>query len=204
MVSQLELDFVVLLMLLPVGLVFEVCFLGYVEINPHDAVIGQGREHVPLLDQAALKDVQAVDDAVETCCDLGKVEFGLRLIRLGLGLCQFGLVQFHLFLRDAFFVGQRLGVIQLQLREVFLGHLGVPLGLVKNWQISNNTSPSFTAWPSLIVIGLEIAVLQCADIDMSPRVDLADILLGDDDVLCHRAGDRDLMFLLVGLLASCL
>ena len=35
------------------GHVFEVLFLGYVEINPHHAVIGQGREDVPLLDQAA-------------------------------------------------------------------------------------------------------------------------------------------------------
>ena len=93
---------IVLLMHLQVGLVFKVCFLGYVEINPHDAVIGQGREDVPFLDQAALKHVQAVDDAVETCCDLGKVQFGLRQIRLGLGLCQFGLVQFHLILRDTF------------------------------------------------------------------------------------------------------
>ena len=42
--------------------------------------------------QAALLLFQAVDDAVERCFDLGKVQFGLRQIRLGLGLCQFGLV----------------------------------------------------------------------------------------------------------------
>ena len=35
---------------------------------------------------------------------------------------------------------------------------------------------------------------------MALRVDLADILLGDDDVLCLGAGDHDLMVLLVGLL----
>ena len=90
----------VLLMLLPAGHVFEVVFLGYVEINPHHAVIGQGREDVPLLDQAALLLVQAVDDAVERCFDLGEVQFGLRQLRLGLGLCQFGLEQCHLILRD--------------------------------------------------------------------------------------------------------
>ena len=54
LVRQHEFDFVLRLMLLPVGHVFEVLFLGYVEINPHHAVIGQGREDVPLLDQAAL------------------------------------------------------------------------------------------------------------------------------------------------------
>ena len=87
-------------MLLPVGHVFEVAGLGHVEINPHHAVIGQGREDVPLLDQAALLLVQAVDDAVERCSDVGEVQFGLRQLRLGLGLRQFGLEQCHLILRD--------------------------------------------------------------------------------------------------------
>ena len=55
--------------------VFEVAFFGYCEINPHHAVIGQGREDVPLLDQAAQLLVQAVDDAVERCSDVGTVQF---------------------------------------------------------------------------------------------------------------------------------
>ena len=92
-VRQHELDFVLLLTLLPAGHVFEVVLLGHVEINPHHAVIGQGREDVPLLDQAALSLQQAVDDAVERCSDVGKVQFGRREVRLGLGLVQFGLLQ---------------------------------------------------------------------------------------------------------------
>ena len=99
-VRQHEFDFLSSLILLPAGHVFEVLGLGYVEINPHHAVIGQGREDVPLLDQAAQLLVQAVDDAVERCFDVGKVQFGLRQLRLGLGLCQFGLEQCHLILRD--------------------------------------------------------------------------------------------------------
>ena len=118
LVRQHEFDLLILLILLRAGHVFEVAGLGYVEINPHHAVIGQGREDVPLLDQAALLLVQAVDDAVERCFDLGKVQFGLRQLRLGLGLCQFGLEQRHLILRDTLFVGQLLGVIELQLREL--------------------------------------------------------------------------------------
>ena len=78
LVRQHEFDSVLGLMLLPVGHVFEVLFLGYVEIDPHHAVIGQGREDVPLLDQAAELLALAVNDAVERCLDLGKVQFGLR------------------------------------------------------------------------------------------------------------------------------
>ena len=77
--------------------------LGDVEINPHHAVVGQGREDVPLLDQAALLLVQAVDDAVERCLDVGKVQFGLRQLRLGLGLGQLGPEQRHLFGETTFF-----------------------------------------------------------------------------------------------------
>ena len=39
---------------------------------------------------------------------------------------------------------------------------------------------------------------------MSLRADLADIFLGDGDVLCHRAGDQDLMVLVVDLLLDVL
>ena len=100
MVRQLEFDPLLVLILLRAVHVFEVFGLGYVEINPHHAVIGQGREDVPLLDQAAQLLVLAVDDAVERCYDVGKVQFGLRQIRLGLGLVQFGLEQWHLVLGD--------------------------------------------------------------------------------------------------------
>jgi hypothetical protein len=71
-VGQLEFDSRSLLILTHVGHVFEVAGLGYVEINPHHAVIGQGREGVSL-DQAALPLLQAVNDAVERCSDVGKV-----------------------------------------------------------------------------------------------------------------------------------
>ena len=85
-VRQLEFDFLLLLMLLPGGHVFEVSFLGYVEICPHHAVIGQGREGVALLDQAPFPLVQAIDDAVEWCFDAAKVQFGLRQLLLALAL----------------------------------------------------------------------------------------------------------------------
>ena len=63
MVRQEELDFILRLMLLLVGLVFQVLLLGYVEINPHQAIVGQGREDFPLLDKAAeLAGGLAVDD----------------------------------------------------------------------------------------------------------------------------------------------
>ena len=94
-IRQHEFDFRILLILLQVGHVFEVTGLGDVEINPHHAVIGQGREDVPLLDQAALCS-QAVDDAVERGSHVGQIQFGLRQLHLGLGLCQFGLEQCHL------------------------------------------------------------------------------------------------------------
>ena len=110
-VRQHEFDFLILLILTRAGHVFEVAGLGYVEINPHHAVVGQGREDVPLLDQAALLLVQAVDDAVERCSDHGKVQFGLRQLRLGLGLCQFGLEQCHLILRDHFVCLNNLSVL---------------------------------------------------------------------------------------------
>src|SRR5271157_3127281 len=99
-VRQLEFDFLILVTLLQAGHVFEVLGLGYVEVNPHHAVIGQGREEVPLLDQAAELLVLAVDDAVERCSDFGKVQFGLRQVRRGPGPVKFGLEQEHLILRD--------------------------------------------------------------------------------------------------------
>ena len=105
-VRQHELDSVLRLMLFPGGHVFEVAGLGHVEIDPHHAVVGQGREDVPLLDQAALPLLQAVDDAVERCFDFGKVQFRLRHVRLGLGLVRFGLEQRHLILRDDFVLEQ--------------------------------------------------------------------------------------------------
>ena len=64
-VRQLELDFLIVLILLGAGHVFEVLLLGYVEINHHQAVVRQGRKDVPLLDQAAELLVQAIDNAVE-------------------------------------------------------------------------------------------------------------------------------------------
>ena len=119
---------------------------------------------------------------------------------LAWALASLALYSAHLILRDTFFVGQRLDIIQLQLREVSLGHRGVPLCLVKNWHDLEHHLALFHRLAFLDRDGLEIPVLQCTDIDVSPRVDLADILLGDDDVLCDRAGDRDLLLLVVGLL----
>ena len=128
--------------------------------------------------------MQAVDDAVERCFDGGKVQFGLRQLRLGLGLCQFGLEQCHLILRDHFFLGQLLGVIELQLRELGLGQLGVQLCLVKNWDDLEHHIALLHRLALLDRDLLEIPVLQGTDLDVALRVDLADILLGDDDVLC--------------------
>ena len=113
-VRQDELDSWVLLTPSRVGHVLEITGFGYVEIDPHHAVIGQGREDVPLPDQAADLRALAVDDAVERRSNLGKVQFGLRQIRVGLGLRQLGLEQFHLVLRGTLFLGQLPGVIQLQ------------------------------------------------------------------------------------------
>ena len=47
------------------GLVFEVTGFGDVEIDPHQAVIGQGRQGLALLDKAALLVGQAVYHAVK-------------------------------------------------------------------------------------------------------------------------------------------
>ena len=91
--ASIEFDFQIVLVLLQVGHVFEVVGFGHVEVNPHHAVVGQGREDVSLLDQAALLLVQAVDDAVEGRLDGGEVQFGLRQLHLGLGLGQLGLEQ---------------------------------------------------------------------------------------------------------------
>ena len=127
--------------------------------------------------------VQAVDDAVEGRDDLGEVQFGLRQLRLGLGLSQFGLVQGHFLLRDDVLFAQRLGVIKLQLRELGLGHLGVQLRLVKDGDDLEQHLALFHRLPFLDRDLLEIPVLQRTNLDVALRVDLADILLSDDYVL---------------------
>ena len=74
--------------------------------------------------------VQAVDDAVERCSDVGKVHFGLRQIRLGLGPCQFGLEQLHLLLRDHLAFGSaNIWVYSTPVSRVSLGLFGVHLAL---------------------------------------------------------------------------
>ena len=120
---------------------------------------------------------------------------------MALALCQFGLEQQHLILRDdRFFLEQLLGVIVLQFREPGLGHLGVQLCLVKSWYDLEHHIALLHRLALLDRDLLEIPALQGTDLDVALRVDLADILLGDDDVLCLGAGDHDLMVLLVGLL----
>ena len=149
--------------------------------------------------------MQAVDDAVERCLDVGEVQFGLRQLRLGLGLRQFGLEQYHLILRDdRFLLEQPLGVIELQFREPGLGQLGVQLCLVKNWYDLEHHIALLHRLALLDRDLLEIPALQGTDVDVALRVDLADILLGDDDVLCLGAGDHDLLVLLVGCSSLCL
>ena len=179
---------------------FEIALLGHVEIDPHDAIIGQGREDVPLLDQAALLLSLAVDDAVEGGPDRGEVQFGQRQIRLGLGLGELGLEQFHLVLGNALLGGQSLGVRQFQSREFLLGDLGFPPCLVEDrLDLEHQVALSHhLALPDRD--GHEIPTLKRADIDVSARVDLADVFLGNDDILRDRAGDHDLMLLVVGLL----
>ena len=114
-------------------LVFEVAGLGHVEVNPHHAVIRQGREGILLIDQATRLLFQAAEEPVERRSDCRKVQFDLRELRLGLGPHQFGLVHFHLILGDRLLVEQLLGVVQLYLSELNLGQLGVQPGLVKDW-----------------------------------------------------------------------
>ena len=99
-VCQHEVDLVFFFALLPVGHVVQVIFLGNVEIDPHHAVIGQGREDVPFFDQAPLALQQAIDDAVERRCDLGEIQLRFGQVRLGLGFRQFGLLEQRLVLGD--------------------------------------------------------------------------------------------------------
>ena len=86
------------------------------------------------------------------------------------------------------------------MRELGLGHLGVQLCLVKSWYDLEHHIALLHRLALLDRDLLEIPALQGTDLDVALRVDLADILLGDDDVLCLGAGDHDLMVLLVGLL----
>ena len=187
-------------MLFQIGHVFEVTCFGDVEINPHHAVIGQGREDLSLLDQAALLEVQAVDDAVKRCFDGGKVQFGVRQLRIGLGLGQLGLEQQHLILRDHFVLVQLLGVIVLQLRELCLGQLGVRLFLVKNRDDLEQHVILRHLLTFLDFDRLEISSLQGTDLDVALRVDLADISLDEGQRLRLRVGGRNLMGLDVLLL----
>ena len=83
--------------------------------------------------------------------------------------------------------------IELQFRELGLGLLGVQPGLVKNWDDLEHQIVLFHRLALLDSDLLEIPVLQGTDLDVALRVDLADILLGEDDILCLRAGDHDLM-----------
>ena len=57
-----------------------------------------------------------------------------------------------------------------------------------------------TVWPLLNRDRLEVTIFQGADIDMPLRMDLADIRLGQHDILHRRAGDDDLMALFMMLL----
>ena len=47
MIGQHELDFEILLTLIPIGHIFEVTGFGNIEICPHDAVVRQGRKDLP-------------------------------------------------------------------------------------------------------------------------------------------------------------
>ena len=160
------------------GLVFEVLFLGHVEVDPHHAVIGQGRENIPRLGQAAQLLVQAVDDAVERCLDVGQGQFGFRLSHLRLGLCQFGLEQSHLILRDDLSLEQALGVIELELSMSASAFSASTFAWRRMGMILNIESPFFTALALLDRNLLEIPVLRGADLDVTLRADLANIRAG--------------------------
>ena len=92
-VRQHEFDFPCRLIPIAAGHVFEVAGLGHVEIDPHHAVVGQGREDVPLFDQATQLFVQAVDDAVEWARTMVKftsaaASFALALALSSLACCK--------------------------------------------------------------------------------------------------------------------
>ena len=120
----------------PVGLVFEVAGLGHVEVDPHHAGVGEGREGVPLLDQTPLLLLEAADEAVEWRLDDGEAQFGLGKLRLGLGLRQLGLGQCHFLLGDHRLLacGNFLVLLELDLSDPDLGQLGVQLGLGEDRQ----------------------------------------------------------------------
>lgn len=134
-----------------------------------------------------------VDDAVERRLDLGEVQFRFRQLRLGAGLGQLGLLKQH-FLNgdDALFI-EPLGVIEFQFRELGLRDLCVPLRLVK----SRNDPEQHLILLHVLAFSdrdrLEIPALQRFDLDVTLRVNLADVLLGEHDVLCSGAGDHDLV-----------
>jgi hypothetical protein len=116
---------------------------------------------------------------------------------LGLGLVQLGLLQRHLLIGDHLVLEQLLAVIELNLHELGLGQLGIQFRLVKSWYDLVHDIALFHRLAFLDDDVLEIPVLQGTDIDVTARVDLADVLLGDGDVRGRGAGDYDLMMLLI-------
>ena len=79
------------------------------------------------------------------------------------------------------------------------GHLGVQPRLVKSWHDLEHHIARFHRLALRDLDRLEIPFLQGTDFDVVLRANLADILLGDDDLLGHGAGDHDPMVLLAGL-----
>ena len=95
---------------------------------------------------------------------------------------------------------QPLCVIELNLRELSLGHLGVQSCLVKSCDDLEQRIALLDRLAFFDLDRLEIPALHGPDLDVAVRVDLADILLRVDHILNQRAGDQDLVVLVVNLL----
>ena len=135
----------------------------------------------------------AVHDAVEGCLDVGKVQFCPRERHFGVGLCQFGLFQRDLLVRDNSFLRQVFGVIEFDLNPFGLGGLGVQLGLVKSGQDFEHQIPLLHGLAFFDTDLVKIPALQGSDVDVLTRVDLADVLLRADHGLSGRTGDQNLV-----------
>jgi hypothetical protein len=166
-----------------VRLVIEVLGLGHVEVDPQRPVVGQGRQQVALLHEAAEPHHEPIHQPGERGADLGEAHVGLGERQLGLGAVELGGAQRELGRRHDVLVGQHLGVLVFD-----RGHVGLRLGAAEVRPVDERHDLEHlrALLDELALVDedlRQVAALLGAHLDVLDRLDLGDVLVGQLHVL---------------------